>query len=392
MLTGEGESRNSEFGIPTSKFHCVIAGGGTGGHLFPGIAVAKELDNRFENAEILFVIGRERKESNILSNYGYQARSIDVEGLKGRGWKKVVSVLFKLPKSIWQSASVINEFSPDLVLGMGGYSSGPMCLAAKFLGIPTAIHEQNSYPGLTNRLLSRLVDRVFISLEESRMHFRGGSVFLTGNPVREELFSDRRVERKEGDRFTILVVGGSQGARAINEAVAESLLYLNRKGKNPEVIHQTGDKDYIRVKDDYRARGTKVEVTPFIQDMTKAYKRADIVVSRAGATTIFELAALGKPSVLIPYPYAANQHQEINARSLVRAGGAEMILQKDLTGERLARLLAGYMDERSALKRMGEQARKMGRRDAAKIIVDQLMDVVKRTNRRSLNPFSATGN
>ena len=214
MLTGEGESRNSEFGIPTSKFHCVIAGGGTGGHLFPGIAVAKELDNRFENAEILFVIGRERKESNILSNYGYQARSIDVEGLKGRGWKKVVSVLFKLPKSIWQSASVINEFSPDLVLGMGGYSSGPMCLAAKFLGIPTAIHEQNSYPGLTNRLLSRLVDRVFISLEESRMHFRGGSVFLTGNPVREELFSDRRVERKEGDRFTILVVGGSQGARA----------------------------------------------------------------------------------------------------------------------------------------------------------------------------------
>ena len=377
----------SDLRLPTSVFRCVIAGGGTGGHLFPGIAVAKELGKHFEKAEILFVVGRERKEWKILSHYGYQARSIDVEGLKGRGWKKGVSVLFRLPKSVWQSTTVINEVSPDLVLGMGGYSAGPMCLAAKFMGIPTAIHEQNSYPGLTNRLLSRLVDRVFISFEESRMHFRGRPVCLTGNPVREELFSDRSAVREEGEKFTILVVGGSQGARAINEAFAESLLYLHRKGKNPQVIHQTGDKDYSRVKDDYQNRGISAEVVPFIQDMTTAYNRADLVVGRAGATTIFELAALGKPSVLIPYPYATNQHQEINARSLVRAGGAEMILQGDLTAESLARLLMRYMDERSILKEMGEQARKMGRRDAAKIIVDQLLDMVKGTNCPSLKPF-----
>jgi UDP-N-acetylglucosamine--N-acetylmuramyl-(pentapeptide) pyrophosphoryl-undecaprenol N-acetylglucosamine transferase len=361
----------------TREFRIIIAGGGTGGHLFPGIAVARELETMFEKPGILFLVGHKRIESEILSRYGYEVASIDVEGLKGRGWTKGLKVLIKLPKSIFQSASLIKDFSPALVLGMGGYSAGPACLAARFLGLKTAIHEQNSYPGLTNRLLSRIVDRVFISFEESREGFKARSIFLTGNPVRNELFTSGGKEAEDRNRFTILVVGGSQGARAVNRAFVESLICLNKTGKYPEVIHQTGKIDHEQVLEDYKSKNLKGEVVPFIEDMVSAYNHADLVVSRAGATTIFELAASGKPSVLIPYPYAANNHQEINALSLVRAGGAEMIRQEDLTGEGMARVLTKYMDNRQALNEMGKNAQKIGRPDAAKAIVDQLLEMVK---------------
>ena len=362
---------------PKKPFRCIIAGGGTGGHLFPGIAIARELEKRFKEKEILFVVGHRKMESELLAQYGYRITSIDVEGLKGRGWKKGLSVMVKLPKSIFQSASTLKKFSPSLVLGVGGYSAGPVCLTARFMGIPTAIHEQNSYPGLTNRLLSRVVDRVFISFEESRDHLQGNSVFLTGNPVRDELFSVDRMGAERKKPFTILVVGGSQGATAINKSFTETLEYLNAKGRNPEVIHQTGEADYQRVVDDYRERKLRGELSPFIQDMTTAYNRADVVVSRAGATTIFELAALGKPSILIPYPYAANQHQMINARSLVRVGGAEMILQNDLNTETLARILIKYMDDPLALKEMSTHTKKMARPNATRVIVDHLLEMIK---------------
>lgn len=352
----------------------IIAGGGTGGHLFPGIAIARELEKRFEDSVILFVVGRQRMESEILSRYGYSVESINVEGMKGRGWKKGVSVITKLPYSFFQSISLINKFSPALVIGVGGYSSGPFCLAARFKGIPTAIHEQNSYPGLTNRLLSGFVDRVFVSFDESKAYLKGKKLVLTGNPVREEFFSDSDIEKKDPKKFTILVVGGSQGAMAINKAFAESLAYLNNIGRHPVVIHQTGKTDYNRVQEDYLNRDLKGELNPFIQDMKTAYNRADLVISRAGATTIFELAALGKPSILIPYPFATNEHQEINARSLVRVGGAEMILEKDLTREGMANAIIKHMDNRPALEEMGTQAGKMGRRDAAELIVDQLLE------------------
>lgn len=361
----------------TREFRIIIAGGGTGGHLFPGIAVARELEMMFEKPGILFVVGHKRIESEILSHYGYKVASIDVEGLKGRGWKKGLKVLIKLPKSIFQSVSLIRDFSPALVLGMGGYSAGPACLAAKFLGLKTAIHEQNSYPGLTNRLLSRIVDRIFISFETSREGFKPRPSVLTGNPVRNELFTSDGKKAEHSDRFTILVVGGSQGARAVNRAFAEALVSLNKKGKYPEVIHQTGKIDHEQVLEDYRCKNLKGEVVPFIEDMVNAYNRADLVVSRAGATTVFELAASGKPSVLIPYPHAANNHQEMNALSLVKAGGAEMIRQKDLTGEVMARVLTKYMDDRQALNEMGKNAQKIGRPDAAKIIVDQLLEMAK---------------
>lgn len=322
--------------------------------------------------------GRREIESEILRRYGFSQTSIMVEGMKGRGWKKGAMVLFRLPWSLFQSFMIIRRFSPHLVLGVGGYSAGPVCLVGWIMGIPSGIHEQNSFPGLTNRLLCRIVNRVFISFEESREHFPGGYIVLTGNPVREELLAQREDRAEETKRFTILVMGGSQGARAINEAFVAALSILKERGRDPLIIHQTGKGDHARVLESYRKRELEGTVLPFIEDMAGAYKRADIVISRAGATTVSELAALGKPSILIPYPYAANRHQETNALILLRAGGAEMILEQDLSGEGLAALLMRYMEDKDALKQMGKSARKVGRPDASKIISDLFLDMMKK--------------
>lgn len=356
----------------SNQLRVIIAGGGTGGHLFPGVAIAKEIAKRYMAADIRFVIGRRRMESEILTRLGFHQQSIHVEGIKGRGLKKGIMVMMKLPYSFFQSVAILKRFAPHLVIGVGGYSAGPVCLAARLMGMPTAIHEQNSFPGLTNRLLCRIVHRVFVSFEESRQHFPGGTLYLTGNPVRQELLEQEKVPKKREDRFTILVVGGSLGARAINRAFVAALQILKGKGKDPLVIHQSGETDYAHVVEEYEQRGLEGKVTPFIEDMAKAYHRADVVVSRAGATTVSELAALGKPAILVPYPFAANRHQETNALMLVKVGGAEMILEQDLSGESLAELLMKFMDERSVLKEMGKRAERVGRPDAAKRIVDHL--------------------
>jgi UDP-N-acetylglucosamine--N-acetylmuramyl-(pentapeptide) pyrophosphoryl-undecaprenol N-acetylglucosamine transferase len=364
--------------VEPKEIRSIIAGGGTGGHLFPGLAIADEFIKRYERAKILFVTGRKKMESDILSRTNFLQSSIDVEGLKGRGWAKGFKTLLKLPLSFFQSFSIIKGFSPRVVIGVGGYSSGPVCMIAKLMGIPSAIHEQNSYPGLTNRLLCRVVDRVFISFEESRAHFSGGELLLTGNPIREEFLSEDKAERTGNKTFTILILGGSQGARVINRTVVETLSILKENGRDLCVIHQTGESDYSEVVKTYERAGVKGDVLPFIEDMSRAYDHADLVISRAGATTVSELAVLGKPSILIPYPHAANRHQETNAQILVKAGGAEMILQEALNSERLAGSLMRYMDDQPGLNEMGTKARKVGRGDAAKVIVDQLMEMIKR--------------
>lgn len=350
----------------------LIAGGGTGGHLFPGLAVAEELLQRRPGSDIFFVTGHRRIESEILDRYGFSQSSINVEGLKGRGWIKGIMGIWRLPHALFQSFRIIRMRSPQLVVGVGGYSSGPVCLAAKIMGIPTAIHEQNTIPGFTNRLLSRIVDRVLISFDESKNWFPGRPVFLTGNPVRKELLMNRCRHNDISKVFTVLVTGGSQGAMAINDASVKAMAIIKASGKAFRVIHQTGETDFTRMRAAYANAGIQAETRPFIQDMARAYRDADIVVSRAGATTISELAVLGIPSILIPFPYATNRHQEINARVLSDMGGAEILLQKDLSGERLADVLMGYMDNRTALKKMGEKAMRKGQPDAASAIVDQL--------------------
>ena len=222
------------------KLRCIIAGGGTGGHLFPGIAIAGELEARCKDTVLLFVVGRRKMESEILRRYGFQVAFIDVEGMKGRGWKKGLAVLTMLPKSLVQSMRIIKDFKPSFVMGVGGYSSGPFCLAARLMGIPTAIHEQNSYPGLTNRLLARVVDRIFISFEESTSYFKDRNSILTGNPVRHELFSPFPDSSPPKDHFTVLVVGGSQGARAINEAFVKAYGVLKKSGKRNHIHSPDG--------------------------------------------------------------------------------------------------------------------------------------------------------
>jgi len=343
--------------------------------LFPGIAVARELSRRFRDSEILFVTGRRKMESKILSRAGFQQVSISVEGLKGRGWGRMIGGIMKLPFGFFQSLYLMKKFSPDVVLGVGGYSSGPVCLAARVLGIPSAIHEQNSFPGLTNRILCRIVDRVFISFEESRGHFPGGDVFFTGNPIREEILEAERADVSIEKGLTILVMGGSQGARAINKAFLGALRILKTRGRRPQIIHQTGEADYEMVQSGYRELEIEGDVRAFIEDMGSAYRRADIVVSRAGATTVSELAALGKPSILVPYPYAANRHQETNAQVLAGVGGALVVLEDELSAEGLADLLMGIMDNREKLTIMGGNARKVGVRDASRTIVDLLLDM-----------------
>ena len=354
----------------------MVAGGGTGGHLFPGVAVAKEIRRRFKKAEVLFVTGRRKMESEVLRNEGFRQVSIAVEGMKGRGLLRGVLVAFKLPWSLFQSLWIIRGFSPHVVLGVGGYSAGPVCLAARLMGVPSAVHEQNSFPGLTNRLLCRVVNRVFISFEESRKHFSGGSIRLTGNPIRPDFAAQEVPSDKRGRPFTVLVVGGSQGARAINGAFLEAMTLLKKKNRSCRVLHQTGELDYPNTEALYRERGLEGEVTPFIQDMAGAYREADLVVSRAGAGAIFEIAAMGKPSLLIPYPFAANRHQETNAQVLVEAGAAEMILQENLTGELLADRITAYMEDRAALERMAEAARRVSKPDAAKRIADGLLELM----------------
>jgi UDP-N-acetylglucosamine--N-acetylmuramyl-(pentapeptide) pyrophosphoryl-undecaprenol N-acetylglucosamine transferase len=363
--------------VEDRKPRLVIAGGGTGGHLFPGLATARELTRRRPDAEILFVTGERRMETRILERSGFRQLSIRVEPLKGRGWRGALAAVPGLPRSLVRARRILKGFAPDAVLGVGGYASGPVCLAARTLGIPTAIHEQNSCPGLTNRLLCRIVDRVFISFEESRSGFPAGRLVLTGNPVRAELL---RVEARETDPerpLSLLVVGGSQGARAVNTAVVEALTLLRSRGTVVHVVHQTGDADYERVLRLYTERGIRGVVTPFIEDMAGAYAEADLVVGRAGACTVAELAALGKPSVLIPFPHAANDHQVTNARVLADAGGAVLLLQKELDGPALAELLGGYSRDREPLRRMSERSLEKARPEAARTIADGLEALMK---------------
>jgi UDP-N-acetylglucosamine--N-acetylmuramyl-(pentapeptide) pyrophosphoryl-undecaprenol N-acetylglucosamine transferase len=361
--------------LEETEVRVVMAGGGTGGHLFPGLAVAREITRKCKGARILFVTGKRRMESEIIKRSGFEQTSIAVEGIKGRGWRGG-PVLLKLPWSLFQCLGIMRRFKPNLVFGVGGYSSGPVCLSARIFRIPSAVHEQNSYPGVTNRLLSRVVDRVFISFEGSREYFRKKSVYFTGNPIRNAfLEAGSRNGRDPG--FTLLAVGGSQGARAINDALVDAQIALKKRGQKVRVVHQTGHSDYERVLARYHEEDLQGEVKAFILDMADAYRQADLVVSRAGAGAIFELAALGKPSILIPYPFAANHHQEMNARMLVEAGGAEMLLQEALSGETLAASVMKLMENRGKLESMGAAARKVAVPGAAQDIANLLLDMIR---------------
>jgi UDP-N-acetylglucosamine--N-acetylmuramyl-(pentapeptide) pyrophosphoryl-undecaprenol N-acetylglucosamine transferase len=308
---------------------------------------------------------------------GYPLELLEVSGLKRVGLIAILRGLFRLPKAFFRSLSILRRFRPDVVLGVGGYASGPMVLAAALWRFPTAIQEQNSVPGITNRILSRLVRVVLMAFDEARRFFPAGKIEIVGNPVRSKLVATLIAGAGQGEQSAapgILVVGGSQGARAVNDLVLAAVEVLAKNGSLPIVVHQTGPSDLDRCKERYRAMYAvdRVEVRPFIDDMATEYHRASVVVARAGALTLAELAIAGRPAILIPLPTAADDHQSKNAARFAKAGAAIVLNQHNATGAQLARLLGDLLADSGRRRAMSAAMRSLARPRAASEIVDRL--------------------
>jgi UDP-N-acetylglucosamine--N-acetylmuramyl-(pentapeptide) pyrophosphoryl-undecaprenol N-acetylglucosamine transferase len=360
----------------------LIAAGGTGGHIYPGIAVAQEIMRRDAKAMVRFVGTARGLESRLVPQAGFELTLIDSSGLKNVSLGARVRGLSMLPKSFLSTLSLLREFKPDVVVGAGGYVSGPVVLTAALTKRPTLVMESNALPGWTNRVLARFVDRAAVSFEEALPFFRGKAV-VTGNPVRREFFEIPKKTRNPNE-FSILVFGGSQGARAINEAMIAGLPILKSCPVGLRVKHQTGPSDFERVEAAYRDAGWILdagerqadslsyiaEVRSYIDNMVDDFAKADLVICRAGATTTAELIAAGKAALMIPFPFAADDHQRKNAEALESSGAARMILQQQLTGERLAREIIELAQQPSKVDEMEASIRKLQRGDAAAAAVD----------------------
>jgi UDP-N-acetylglucosamine--N-acetylmuramyl-(pentapeptide) pyrophosphoryl-undecaprenol N-acetylglucosamine transferase len=357
----------------------VIAGGGTGGHVFPGVAIADEIKRRNPSARVAF-IGTERGlEKKLVPQNGHELFTINVSRLKGGGlWSKVKG-LFRLPIAIFQSWRILRTVKPEVVIGVGGYASGPALLAAWMTFRKTAIQEQNATPGLTNRVLGKLVKRVFAGFPTDR--FAKKKLVVTGNPIRHAIahrlahsLENRDNALAEATGLRVLVFGGSQGATFLNERVPALLSQLVKAsaGAGVTITHQTGERDLDATRQRYAELGLAASVVPFIDDMASAYAQHDLAICRAGALTLAELTAVGLPSVLVPFPHAADNHQEANARVLEQAGAAVVATQASWDEAALVTRLGGLAKDRASLARMGEAARGLGKAEAVSTIVDHL--------------------
>ena len=356
----------------------LIAAAGTGGHIYPGIAVAKEILRRDPKAEIRFVGTARGLENRLVPQAGFELSIIDSAGLKSVGARARARGLAKLPRSFLAARQIIRDFKPDVVIGAGGYVSGPVLLTAALMRLPTLVMESNALPGLTNRTLARFVDKAAVSFEASLPFFRGKGV-VTGNPVRREFF-EIPARQRDASQFSILVFGGSQGAHAINEAMVAALPDLKVHRDKLRITHQTGEADFEKVREGYldAGWGERADVRRYIDDMVLSFADADLVICRAGATTTAELIASGKAAIMIPFPLAADDHQRKNAEALEVNGAAKMILQKDLTGPRLAREIKDLARLPDEVKKMGEASRKLARGDAAAAAVDLVEELVRK--------------
>lgn len=358
----------------------VIAGGGTGGHLFPGVALAREFQRQRPDSQIVFIGTTRGLEARIVPLEGFELRFVPVGGLIGKGLGQKIKTILELPIGLWRSWKMLKEIRPNLVTGVGGYASGPVLAMAALMRLPCVLVEPNAMPGLTNRLLGPWVDRIYLSFEETRpwfeRHVRSASVRVFGNPVRREILSAGKQPRGGSGKKTLLVMGGSQGSRAINRAMGEALAGLESWKPNLRIIHQSGEKDAAGMKENYSGRGFDAMVAPFLSPVSEAYRDADLVLCRSGATTVAELTACGRPAILIPFPFATHGHQEKNARALSDAGAAELLLERDLTGERLAGMIGSLLADPVRLERMSGQSRRLGRPEAAEKIVEDCLALV----------------
>jgi UDP-N-acetylglucosamine--N-acetylmuramyl-(pentapeptide) pyrophosphoryl-undecaprenol N-acetylglucosamine transferase len=358
----------------------VIAGGGTGGHLYPGIAVAQELRTRRPDAEISFAGTARGIEARVIPREGYTLDLLRSSGLKGKSFADRLRGAALLPLGLADAWRIISARRPQLVIGVGGYSSGPVVAVAAVRGVPTMLLEQNAVPGLTNRWLSRVVKAAAVTFDSTQAFF-GSKAFVSGNPVRPEFFAATGPQQESGvdDQTSVtrvLVFGGSQGAHAINLAMVEAAPQLATGGPPLRLVHQTGDRDVEMVRTAYGKAGLQADIEPFLYDMGRQLGQADVVVCRAGATTLAEITAAGKAAILIPLPTATDDHQRKNAEALASAGAAEVLLQQDVTGAVLADRIASLATDHERRRRMAVAARRLAKPDAARVIVDRAIELV----------------
>ena len=374
----EDDVMSPQRSVSTSTISVLIAAGGTGGHVFPGVAIAQELKRRNPETKILFVGTARGLETKIVPREGFELHLIEVSALKRVGLIQRIKSLLLLPKSFLAVRSLIQQVQPNVVIGVGGYASGPVVLIASLMGVPTLVAEPNALPGFTNRILARFVRAAAVTFEEARRFF-GDKAVITGNPVRADFF-DVQPKSPAGieDVVHVFITGGSQGARAINLAMIGALPLLAEEKGKLSITHQTGESDYDKVRATYLELGWRVEVKPFVENMVQEFAKADLVISRSGATTVAELAAAGRPALMIPFPFAADDHQRKNAEAIELAGAGRMILQAELTPERLAQELLWLIRDPQQLARMAEASKKLGHPDAAAKVVDLAMKICGR--------------
>jgi UDP-N-acetylglucosamine--N-acetylmuramyl-(pentapeptide) pyrophosphoryl-undecaprenol N-acetylglucosamine transferase len=356
----------------------LVAGGGTGGHVFPGVALAEEVVGRHPNNDVVFVGTARGLEAKVVPQAGFPIELIDVKGLKGKGLLALVTNLLLLPAAFVQCWRILRKWRPDVVVGVGGYASGPVVLMAWLMRIPTAVQEQNAVAGFTNRVLGKLVQAAFTAFPEAGGYFARGKVQQLGNPIRRRLMDNYVRPVTAHDKQRLLVFGGSQGAHALNMRVVEALPHLADLRERLSIVHQTGARDRDQVERGYRACGFTPDVREFIEDMSAAYAASDLVVCRAGATTLAELTVCKKPSILVPFPAAADNHQVMNAKSLVDAGAAVMIEERELTGEILAHEIRSILSLPERRAAMARAAGRLGRPQAAGEIADVCAQLVTR--------------
>jgi len=361
-----------------SVLRVLIAGGGTGGHVFPAIAVAEQLQADRPAAEVLFVGSDQGLERELVPAHGFPIELLRVGKLKGARWWTRVRTLATLGPAVARAARITRRFSPSVMVGVGGYASAPVVLAAALLRRPTVLLEQNAVPGATNRAVARFARKVVVSFEEATAYFPRRKVLCLGNPLRPALVATlgRAARAEPAERPSrLLVLGGSQGAHRLNELVTAAAPRLARAVSELTITHQTGEADRCWVADRYRQHGVNARAVAFIDDIGAAYESADLVVARSGATTVAELTVAGLPAVLVPYPYAADDHQAKNAAALVAAGGALMMREQQLDAARLEELIGALLANPARLARMSEAMRRCGRPEAAAAVVHLLQQV-----------------
>ena len=355
----------SQMPVPVYS-HCmraILAGGGTGGHVIPALAIAQQLQKDYA-AEVLFIGTARGIENRLVPAAGFDLRLVQVGALNRVSLTTRLKTIFDLPRAVWDSSRILTQFHPDIVIGVGGYASGPAMLAAILRRIPTLVFEPNFVPGFANRMIAPLVSAAAVHFAETGRYFRRCEV--TGVPVREAFF--QIADQHPNNTKNLLVFGGSQGAHAINQVVTDSVAELRQRVPGIHIVHQTGERDYNDAQAAYAKLGGSVEAHRFIDDMPGAFARADLLICRSGASTVAEVTAAGKPAVFVPFPRAADDHQKRNAEALERAGAAVMLEESKLTSESLVETVSTLFNDRSRLEKMGDAASKLSHPNAARDI------------------------